>query len=272
LSTSGGMTPETKESLEEEDPYLHLEDVLSESSLKFAKDANAHCLSILGSPEESQSYKRILEVLESKDRIPHVMNLGTIEEEEMNLYYFWKNERNPKDIWRKTALLSYQMDALEWMTVLHIDELGEKEDVSWVWKGYRPLPRRRDPVLSSKHVTRILILLSNGGSDAITVREFDLLTEKFVNKKEAFNIDFEAKTSISYKTRDIAYVGTDLGEKDDMTDSGYPRTVREWIRGTPLKDAKVVFEGNKTDVSVGTLKLTINGIIMVLYMKCGIEV
>ena len=39
-------------------------------------------------------------------------------------------------------------------------------------------------------------------------------------------------------------------DKDGLTDSGYPRIVKEWIRGTPLKEAKLVFEGSQTDVSV----------------------
>ena len=34
-----------------------------------------------------------------------------------------------------------------------------------------------------------------------------------------------------------------------MTDSGYPRTVREWARGTPLSSAKLVYEGKKEDVA-----------------------
>ena len=51
-----------------------------------------------------------------------------------------------------------------------------------------------------------------------------------------------------YKDRDTLLIGTDLGE-GSLTDSGYPRTVREWKRGTKLADAPLVFEGKKTDVS-----------------------
>ncbi len=35
-----------------------------------------------------------------------------------------------------------------------------------------------------------------------------------------------------------------------MTDSGYPRVMREWHRGTPLSVSKVVHEGETTDVAV----------------------
>lgn len=40
---------------------------------------------------------------------------------------------------------------------------------------------------------------------------------------------------------------TDTGASEDMTDSGYPSTVREWKRGSSLNDAPVVFQGQKTE-------------------------
>ena len=36
-----------------------------------------------------------------------------------------------------------------------------------------------------------------------------------------------------------------------LTESGYPRIVKEWKRGTPLAEAAVVFEGQPDDMSVG---------------------
>merc|ERR1719199_1192716 len=33
-----------------------------------------------------------------------------------------------------------------------------------------------------------------------------------------------------------------------MTDSGYPRVVKAWKRGTPFADAVKVFEGEKSDI------------------------
>ena len=60
----------------------------------------------------------------------------------------------------------------------------------------------------------------------------------------------EAKTQLSYKDRETLLVGGAFGE-GEMTDSGYPRTVYEWKRGTPLSEAVKVYEGEQTDVSVG---------------------
>ena len=50
--------------------------------------------------------------------------------------------------------------------------------------------------------------------------------------------------------RDTLLVGGAFGESE-MTDSGYPRTVYEWKRGTSLEQATKVFEGEQADVAVG---------------------
>lgn len=51
-------------------------------------------------------------------------------------------------------------------------------------------------------------------------------------------------------SRDVLLVGADTG-KGSLTTSGYPRTVREWTRGSKVDDAPIVFEGEETDVSCG---------------------
>jgi prolyl oligopeptidase len=87
------------------------------------------------------------------------------------------------------------------------------------------------------------------------LKEFDMLTEEFVTDNP-FNMP-EAKTRASYKSRDVLLVGSafeDSPDEDSLTDSGYPRTVREWERGTLIADAKTVFEGEKTDVAVNVSK------------------
>ena len=44
---------------------------------------------------------------------------------------------------------------------------------------------------------------------------------------------------------DHVFVATDFGE-GTMTDSGYPRIVKRWARGTPLESAEVVLENRET--------------------------
>jgi prolyl oligopeptidase len=239
---------------QEEDPYVWLEEVESEKSLKFATDANEKCLSALGNPKTSdtQTYEKVLSILESDERIAYVTQYGYDEENDdqpimMNL---WKDKNNSKGLWRKTTLESYKSDSPVWETVLDVDQLAEKDGISWVWKGTSALPRARDPMSNGgKRITRTLLNLSRGGSDAVHIKEFDLLKEEFVTEEENGFILPEAKTRASYKSRDVLFVGSDFGE-GSLTDSGYPRIVKEWTRGTKIEDAPIVFEGEKTDVSV----------------------
>ncbi|NBW96296.1 MAG: S9 family peptidase, partial [Planctomycetia bacterium] len=60
----------------------------------------------------------------------------------------------------------------------------------------------------------------------------------------------EAKSRVAWRDRDSLFVATDFGP-GSLTSSGYPRTVREWKRGSPLADASLVFEGKPDDMSVG---------------------
>ncbi len=234
-----------------DDPYSWLEQVESEESLQFAKDANEACLNALGDPTKSDTgtYDRVLSVLESDDRIPYVSKYGWDDDGNQVLVNFWQDSKNPKGIWRRTTMDSYCTKNPEWKTMLDVDELAKKDDISWVWKGATPLPRARDPLSEGgRKVTRALLHLSRGGSDATHVKEFDMVTGDFVSE-DPFILP-EAKSRVSYRSRDVLTVGTDFGP-DSLTDSGYPRTVREWVRGTDLEDAPVVFEGDKKDVSVG---------------------
>jgi len=254
VDQESGSSPAAPSSDNKEDPYIWLEEVESKESLDFAKSANEACLQALGNPEEgaTNTYQRVLEVLESNDRIPYVSQYGRDPEtNEGILFNFWKDSNNPKGLWRKTSLTSYKTDTPEWTTVLNVDALAEQDGVGWVWKGSRPLPRARDEVGSGKMVERALLNLSRGGSDAVHVKEFDLVKGEFVSPdsdEQGFVLP-EAKSRVSYKSRNVLYVGSDFGP-DSLTDSGYPRTVREWVRGTPLEEAPVIFEGEKTDVSV----------------------
>ncbi|GKY91272.1 hypothetical protein MPSEU_000099700 [Mayamaea pseudoterrestris] len=247
LSTAATMTT----TRDEEDPYIWLEEIDSKDSLDFAKAANDACLSALGNPESSVSYAKILATLESNDRIPHATQHGHDKDGNAIVFNFWKDNKNPKGLWRKTTMESYKTSSPTWTTVLDIDELSAKDGVSWVYKGSRLLPRARDDENvegGGRIVTRALLMLSDGGADATHVKEFDLTTQSFVESDDAFQLP-EAKSRVSYKSRNVVLVGTDFGP-ESLTDSGYPRTVREWTRGTKLEDAPVIFEGDKKDVSV----------------------
>ena len=171
-----------------------------------------------------------LEVLDTDARIPYVRRRGEY------LYNFWRDAANPRGLWRRTTLDSYRSDSPEWDVLIDVDELGRADDEKWVWAG---------ATVIEPEFTRALVSLSRGGSDAVIVREFDMLTREFV--ADGFELP-EAKSQIGWADPDTVLVGTDFGA-DSLTESGYPRIVKRWRRGTPLTDAETIFEGTRTDVS-----------------------
>ena len=76
-----------------EDPYVFLEEVESEESLQFARNANEKCLTALGDPTNSgtRTYEKVLAVLESKDRIPHATKFSRDDQGNDILYNFWQD-------------------------------------------------------------------------------------------------------------------------------------------------------------------------------------
>ena len=137
----------------------------------------------------------MMDVLESDARIPYVHEIGG------RLYNFWTDAEHVRGIWRRTTRESYeQSDATEWETVVDVDALGKEEGVSWVWKGVSSVV---EPTQD-----RVLLSLSDGGGDAVVVREFDLSKKKWVTVAEGgFVTEKPTKINISYKNRDSVYVG-----------------------------------------------------------------
>lgn len=223
-----------------------LEEVQGERALAFAKQENAKTETALGDPTHSPTYRKILSVLESKEKIPSVSKIGDF------YYNFWTSAENPRGLLRRVASLDeFRKKSPEWEIVLDVDALGKEEGESWVYKGSascREYDEHNKPIKGS--VTRTMVSLSPGGSDAIVRREFDLITKRFV-EDTPFRLDDPSKSRCSWVDKDTIYLGADLGRAGDMTSSGYPRRVREWKRGTDPKEAPITFEGEDGDVSVG---------------------
>ncbi|KAJ1413298.1 hypothetical protein B484DRAFT_402083 [Ochromonadaceae sp. CCMP2298] len=225
-----------------EGEHEYLKEVLGDKALGWVKGRNTHCLESLGDPAKSPLYSKVLSILDSEEKIPYLRKIN-------DLYYnFWQDSANPRGIWRRTTMDAYLSPATTWETVLDFDALGKEEGESWVYKGhsvYEPPVRRGE---RSQRVERTMMQLSRGGADAVVMREFDLEKKEFV-QKDAFLVP-EGKSRVAWMDIDTLLIGTDLKDGQSMTESGYPRVMREWKRGTPLSSSKVVFEGEKSDVSV----------------------
>jgi len=145
-----------------DDPYLWLEDVSSPKALQWVESHNAKSTAVLeADPRYQRFYSQALDIAQAKDRIPVGEFIGG------QVYNFWQDEDHVRGIWRRTSEQSYASGDPQWETELDLDALAASEKANWVWKGTqcdRPAERR------------CLISLSDGGEDAVTVREFDLPT------------------------------------------------------------------------------------------------
>ena len=215
------------------DPYLWLEDVQGERALAWVRERNAQSQKELTARAEyAPTRSQLLEVLNARDRIPYFVRRGDW------LYNFWQDEANKRGLWRRTTLTEYQKPQPAWETMIDLDALAKAEGENWVWGGSNCL---------GPDYRHCLVMLSRGGADAKVVREFDATSKRFVG--DGFVLP-EAKTDVEWIDTNTLYVATDFGP-GSMTDSGYPRIVKRWKRGTPLADALTVFEGQKQDVAAG---------------------
>ena len=213
------------------DENLWLEEIHGEAPLEWAAEQSAATLARFASPAFDALSGRLLEVIDSDDRIPIVSRRGA------HYYNFWRDREHPRGLWRRTTLESYRSADTDWELLLDVDELGRREGAEWVFSGATLLPR---------DYTRALVALSPDGGDAVTVREFDLPSRSFV--PDGFIVP-TAKSEYCWIDHDTIYLGTDFGP-GSMTESSYPRTVRRLRRGQPLADATLVHEVAVGDLAV----------------------
>jgi prolyl oligopeptidase len=220
-----------------DDPYLWLEDVTGDKALGWAKQQNAHTdAELAATPGFDKLQSDILAILDSDAKIPYVSKIGDY------YYNFWKDAQHVRGLWRRTTLDEYRKPDPKWETVIDLDALDKVEQGNWVWHGADCLK----PVLPDGAYKRCLVALSHGGADADVTREFDLETKQWVDG--GFSRP-ESKGALSWIDEDTVYVYTDFGD-GTMTKSGYPRIVKEWKRGTPMSDAKLVYEGTPEDMYI----------------------
>jgi prolyl oligopeptidase len=229
--TPSPATPASAAAESAADPYLWLEDVQGEKALAWVRERNAAARAQLETHPSFQTNRvRFKEILDSKERIPVATRQGD------HFYNLWKDDSNPRGLWRRATLAEYRKPQPAWELLLDLDALGKAEKENWVWASANCL---------GGGSTRCLVSLSRGGADATVVREFDLTTKRFV--EGGFSLP-EAKTQIDWLDESTVFVGSDFGP-GSMTDSGYPRVVKRWQRGQPLAKATTVYEAQKADVA-----------------------
>ena len=162
-ATSG---PLAAQATDPSDPYIWLEDVYGAKPMEWVHSHNAKTQAVLeADPRYQQYYSDALAIAQAEDRIPGGSFIGG------KIYYFWQDANHVRGIWRRTSVEDYATGHPSWETVLDLDALSASEKANWVWKGascVRPAENR------------CLLFLSDGGEDAVTIREVDLPTANVV--------------------------------------------------------------------------------------------
>jgi prolyl oligopeptidase len=221
---------------------VFLEDLRGERSMSWVESENARALASVVGPEklveDDPIYARLRSIYDDKNKIPSVRLRGSF------VYNFWQDETHVKGIWRRTTMDDFKTSAPTWETVLDVDALAAEESVSWVWKG--PVFLDYGPGQETRK-DRCVVKLSDGGTDACAIREFDVVRKAFVPESEhPFNVP-PGKNNFAWVNRDLCWIGHDRGP-GTMSPSGYPLTTVEWRRGTPLSEAKEIWRGEPEDV------------------------
>jgi prolyl oligopeptidase len=224
----------------DDDPYVWMEEIEGPRALEWAKAENARSLPQLqNDPRYAGLYADALQIATAKDRIPAVAFAG-----DGGLWDYWQDADHVRGVWRKTTVESYRSGDPQWRTILDLDALAKAENANWVWKGADCLPP--DDRLC-------LVSLSDGGKDAVEVREFDTEAGAFV--EGGFRLP-EGKHRFDWIDEDTLLVVTEW-EEGDVTTSGYPFIAKLLKRGQALADAKQVFTGQKSDGGYGVQSIVL---------------
>lgn len=220
-----------------QDSYLWLEEIDSDKSMQWVKTKNKITNDKLKSGKlYNELYTQALTVLNGKSRLPSVTQNGKW------LYNFWQDGKNPRGIYRRTTLDELKKVKPQWETVLDMDAYSNQQEKKYDYHGMTCLPPEG---------IDCLVFLSPSGGDAIEIREFSLEKKDFID--EGYSVPL-AKTQISWIDKDTVYIGTDFGIAS-MTDSGYPRIIKQWTRGTPLSDAKTLYTADTKSMAARAFRI-----------------
>ncbi len=219
---------------------LWLEEVQGEQALSQVNQWNANTLNKLTiDPRFSQYEQAALDIVNAQDKIAYGNYRGGY------VYNFWQDETHVRGVIRRTTLDSYMSNDVQWDELLSIDALAKSEKKNWVYKGSTCLATNYD---------RCMIRLSDGGKDAVEVREWDHGTKSFVENGLFIP---EAKNTFMWQDANTLIVGTDWDD-NALTESGYARVLKTVKRGQTLDQAQHVFSANKTDILAAAYQLEVN--------------
>lgn len=196
------------------DPNLWLEKIEGKKALDWVKKQNERSESSLTNDKDFSSlYKKNLKILKAKDRVPEIKVVGNY------IYTLWQGDSQSRGSWKRTKIGSSYKPVPSWETVLDIDKLSRKEKKKLVLKDYKCLQPKGE---------LCLLMLSEGGTDAVSIREFNTKKKSFVKNGFKFK---KGNYWAAWVNKDSISLSADFGP-NTLTKAGYGRELRLASRKT----------------------------------------
>lgn len=218
------------------DPFTWLEEQKGERAIAWARERTEAAMKTLAAvPEHPAIVQELKDSLAVAAPPTRYFLLGR------RMVRFKRDQEHPSGVLQVAARGPAGMPAPSaWRTVLDIGELNRRERTAYDMSGMalwefaeRCLPPAFD---------RCLLALSPRGSSSMEFREFDLSTGAFVpgGFRTAANRAFMA-----WLNNDTLLIAHSL-EGSPALPSNFPAVARLWKRGTPLAEAKAVYQAPQT--------------------------
>lgn len=209
---------------------LFLETDNDPATLAFVEARNAASRAQFETPEFVADREAIRLMLEREDRLIVPSRRGNW------LFDFHRTRDNPLGVWRRLPADQTATPDAAWEIVFDVDAFCAAAGKRWIFNGAKTCPW--EP-------TRVLLMLSDGGSDLVRLLEFDAEAKQVVPG----GFDTPAvRAHASWLSRDeICYFGSI--DDNSATQSGWPRVGRRLKRGQNPADAAILYEAAKTDVT-----------------------
>lgn len=214
------------------DPFHYLEDLTSEKTQDFIKQANKQTQSCFAADASYQTIQAdMVSVLQDDQQIPFC------QEHRARMYHFYQSAQWPKGVYRVCSASSYRAGIPQWEILFSVADFDAVLQDDVYLQGVAHY------VESPEHV---LISLSTRGADAAYTIEFNLAERKIV--EDGFHFPL-SKSIISWRDANSVWVCPAWDERQ-LTQAGYPRQVWLMQRGQSFADATPVLETDAQAIMV----------------------
>ncbi|MEM7665520.1 MAG: prolyl oligopeptidase family serine peptidase [Pseudomonadota bacterium] len=223
LSAAAAMPPEAPT----EDSLIWLEETESGRSIEWVKAANENTLARLtADPRYDEVKQHALEILDRPNRLPDLLSTRQYRG---YIYHILQDGDRPRGLLRRSTLSSYAAGVPEWENMVDFAEVGRADGREW----FGTLAQAS----FAPSGNRMLIAMSDGGTDAVTLREFDLEANKLV----ADGFVTAAGRQVALWINDDTIGISAILSPDDASFAGFPTKVRIWQRGQPVEASEVIY-------------------------------